>query len=177
MKSKAPYAVRIGLETGPTSTWLWTELKQLGLPVICIDARHTKAVLKMQINKSDRTEKAAGHQWTLGAKELTVFIGDWRSRSLENNKWEGPMASMIIHHKVRDYAAWRQGYDAHESSRVGAGLTDARVYRNAEDPNDVVIVANVSDLAKARAWTASDDLKTAMQKAGVLGAPTIHLVG
>jgi hypothetical protein len=53
VRSKAPDAVRIGLETGPTSTWLWTELKRLGLPVICIDARHAKAVLKMQINKSD----------------------------------------------------------------------------------------------------------------------------
>src|SRR3954454_2615305 len=47
VRSKAPGAVRIGLETGPTSTWLWTELKRLGLPVICIDARHAKAVLKM----------------------------------------------------------------------------------------------------------------------------------
>ena len=28
----------------------------LGLPVICIDARHAKAVLKMQINKSDRND-------------------------------------------------------------------------------------------------------------------------
>ena len=56
VRSKAPDAVRIGLETGPTSTWLWTELKQLGLPVICIDARHAKAVLKMQINKSDRND-------------------------------------------------------------------------------------------------------------------------
>jgi transposase len=56
VRSKAPAAVRIGLETGPTSTWLWTELKRLGLPVICIDARHSKAVLKMQINKSDRND-------------------------------------------------------------------------------------------------------------------------
>ena len=56
MRSKAPGAVRIGLETGPTSTWLWTELKRFGLPVICIDARHAKAVLKMQINKSDRND-------------------------------------------------------------------------------------------------------------------------
>src|SRR5215472_10410993 len=39
VRSKAPGAVRIGLETGPTTTWLWTELKRLGLPVICIDAR------------------------------------------------------------------------------------------------------------------------------------------
>ena len=58
VRSKAPGAIRVGLETGPTSTWLWTELKQLGLPVICIDARHAKAVLKMQINKSDRNDAA-----------------------------------------------------------------------------------------------------------------------
>jgi transposase len=56
VRSKAPGAVRIGLETGPTSTWLWTELKRFGLPAICIDARHAKAVLKMQINKSDRND-------------------------------------------------------------------------------------------------------------------------
>ena len=56
VRSRAPDAIRIGLETGPTSTWLWTELKRLGLPVICIDARHARAVLKMQINKSDRND-------------------------------------------------------------------------------------------------------------------------
>jgi hypothetical protein len=83
------------------------------------------------------------------------------------------MASMIIHHRVCDYSAWRPGYAEPERGWNHCG----RVYRNAEDPNDVVIVANVSDLAKARAWTASDDLKIAMQKAGVLGAPTIHLIG
>ena len=56
VRSKAPKAVRVGLETGPTATWLWTELKRLGLSVICIDARHARAVLKMQINKSDRND-------------------------------------------------------------------------------------------------------------------------
>jgi transposase len=58
VRSKAPGAVRIRIETGPTTTWLWTEVKRLGLPVICIDARHAKAVLKMQINKSDRNDAA-----------------------------------------------------------------------------------------------------------------------
>jgi transposase len=38
------------------ATWLWTDLNKLGLPVICIDARHAKAALKMQINKSDRND-------------------------------------------------------------------------------------------------------------------------
>ena len=56
IKSHAPHVARIGLETGATSTWLWTELNKLGLPVICIDARHAKAALRMQINKSDRND-------------------------------------------------------------------------------------------------------------------------
>jgi transposase len=56
IKLHAPQVVRIGLETGATSTWLWTELNKKGLPVICIDARHAKAALKMQINKSDRND-------------------------------------------------------------------------------------------------------------------------
>ena len=56
IKSHAPHVTRIGLETGATSTWLWTELNKMGLPVICIDARHAKAALKMQINKSDRKD-------------------------------------------------------------------------------------------------------------------------
>src|SRR5215831_13443349 len=56
IKWHAPHVTRIGLETGATSTWLWTELNKLGLPVICIDARHAKAALKMQINKSDRND-------------------------------------------------------------------------------------------------------------------------
>ena len=54
--ANAPQVVRIGFESGATSTWLWTELKKFGLPVICIDARHAKAALKMQINKSDRND-------------------------------------------------------------------------------------------------------------------------
>jgi len=43
-------------ETGPTTTWLWHKLRALGLPVICIDARHAKAALSMRLNKSDRND-------------------------------------------------------------------------------------------------------------------------
>ena len=56
IRVKAGSAKRMGLETGPTTTWLWHELRALGLPVVCIDARHAKAALSLQINKSDRND-------------------------------------------------------------------------------------------------------------------------
>ena len=59
VRSKAPDAVRIVLESGPTATWLRSELKRLGIPVICIDARHAKAVLKMQSIKATVTMRSA----------------------------------------------------------------------------------------------------------------------
>ena len=34
IKLHAPHVVRIGLESGATSTWLWTELNKIGLPVV-----------------------------------------------------------------------------------------------------------------------------------------------
>jgi hypothetical protein len=48
------------------------------------------------------------------------------------------------------------------------------VFRSAEDPNDVVVLQDVADVAKARTWVGSEDLKAAMQKSGVIGSPSIR---
>jgi transposase len=48
---------RVGLEAGPMSQWVVTGLLEAGLPVVCVETRHTKAVLKaQQVNKSDRND-------------------------------------------------------------------------------------------------------------------------
>jgi hypothetical protein len=82
--------------------------------------------------------------------------------------------NMTIHFKVKDFTAWRTGYDSGEKSRLAAGVTNGRVFRRAEDPNDVVVLQDVADVAKARTWFGSDDLKAAMQKSGVIGSPSIR---
>ncbi|MDP3410136.1 transposase [Bosea sp. (in: a-proteobacteria)] len=46
----------MGFETGAMSSWLWHELRRVGLPVVCIDARHAKAVLSVRMNKSDEND-------------------------------------------------------------------------------------------------------------------------
>jgi transposase len=96
VRSKAPGTVRIGLETGPTTTWLWTELKRLGLPVICIDARHAKAVLKMQINKSDRND-AAG----IARIMQTGWFKEVRVKDLDSHSVKALLASRALLVKIK----------------------------------------------------------------------------
>jgi transposase len=56
LKDPAWQLDRIGLEAGPLSQWLFSGLADAGLPVVCIEPRHTKAFLKAQVNKSDRND-------------------------------------------------------------------------------------------------------------------------
>jgi len=44
------------LEAGPLSQWLFSALAEAELPVICVETRHMRAVLKAQINKTDRND-------------------------------------------------------------------------------------------------------------------------
>jgi hypothetical protein len=48
------------------------------------------------------------------------------------------------------------------------------VFCNAQDPNDVVVLQDVGDVAKARTFLASEDQKAAMQKNGVIGSPSVR---
>lgn len=49
--------IRVGIEAGPLSQWLVNGLAEAGLPVVCVETRHMKALLvAQQINKSDRND-------------------------------------------------------------------------------------------------------------------------
>jgi len=45
--------IRIVLETGPLSTFLYHGLVERGIPIKCICARHAKGILAARVNKSD----------------------------------------------------------------------------------------------------------------------------
>jgi hypothetical protein len=57
---------------------------------------------------------------------------------------------------------------------VSAGITNSRVFRSADDPNDVVILQDVADVSKARTWLTSSEMKSVMEKSGVLGSPNLR---
>lgn len=56
IRQHADEDARIGIETSPMTTWLVHGLRARGLDVVCLDARHARAALKMQLNKTDAND-------------------------------------------------------------------------------------------------------------------------
>ena len=80
-----------------------------------------------------------------------------------------------LHFKVKDFNTWRTSYNGHEKDRASAGITNGRVFRSADDQNDVVILADVADVSKARTWYSSNEIRSVMEKSGVVGSPSIRV--
>src|SRR5512143_3109318 len=72
----------IGLEAGPLSQWLYNALAEAGLPVICVETRHMRAVLKAQINKTDRNDARGMAQMMRAGLYRPVHVKTLRSQKL-----------------------------------------------------------------------------------------------
>jgi hypothetical protein len=83
---------------------------------------------------------------------------------------------VLVRHKVADFAKWKPVYDAHLSMRQKASLKEEHLFRNADDPNEVLLLFSAEDVDKAKAFTASDDLRRAMEKAGVSDKPDVYFL-
>lgn len=78
--------------------------------------------------------------------------------------------TLIVHHRVADYAKWRPVFDGDKANQEAAGLTNPHVYMG-KRANDVYITFDMADEAKAKAFGNSEALHMTMKKAGVRGAP------
>lgn len=82
---------------------------------------------------------------------------------------------MVVQHPVKDYDAWRIEYDKAQPIRDRHGVTDATVFRNADDPNELTGLHWFSSVDEAHAFANDPDLKDAMAKGGVIGPPRIEI--
>src|SRR3981189_1623736 len=73
---------RVGLEAGPLSQWLFSALAEAGLPVICVETRHMRAVLQAQINKTDRNDARGMAQVMRAGLCRAVHVKRLRSEKL-----------------------------------------------------------------------------------------------
>ncbi len=86
------------------------------------------------------------------------------------------MTHVLIRHKVADFAKWKPVYDGHLAARQKAGLKEKYLLRNADNPNEVVLLFEAEDLKNAQAFAGSSDLREAMQRAGVIDKPDIYFL-
>ena len=82
LKNPAYHFKRIGLEAGPLSQWLFSALAEAGFPVICVETRHMQAVLKAQINKTDRNDARGIAQMMRVGLYRPVHVKTLRSQKL-----------------------------------------------------------------------------------------------
>jgi transposase len=127
---------RIGLEAGPLSQWLFSGLAEAGLPVICVETRHMRAVLQAQINKTDRNDARGMAQMMRAGLYRPVHVKTIRSQKLR---------MLLTHRKLLQSKAIAIDNDLRGTLRnfglkvgaVGTARFEARIRELLEDHPDL----------------------------------------
>jgi transposase len=139
LKSGAYHFKRIGLEAGPLSQWLYSAFAEAHLPVICVETRHMRAVLKAQINKTDRNDARGIAQMMRAGLYRPVHVKTLRSQKLR---------MLLTHRKLLQSKAIAIENDLRGTLRnfglkvgvVGAVRFEARIRELVKDLPDIAIL-------------------------------------
>jgi transposase len=139
LKNPACHFKRIGLEAGPLSQWLFSALAEAELPVVCVETRHMRAVLKAQINKTDRNDARGIAQMMRAGLYRAVHVKTLRSQKLR---------MLLTHRKLLQSKAIAVENDLRATLRnfglkvgvVGAVKFEARIQELVENLPDLVIL-------------------------------------
>jgi transposase len=130
---------RIGLEAGPLSQWLYSAFADAGLPVICVETRHMRAVLQAQINKTDRNDARGIAQMMRAGLYRPVHVKTLRSQKLR---------MLLTHRKLLQSKAIAIENDLRGTLRnfglkvgvVGAVKFEARIKELVENLPDLAVL-------------------------------------
>lgn len=114
-------------------------------------------------NEGEKTESTTGGTTVAAPEKVSTIVTT-------------PQLMMMVRHKVKDYAAFKTVYDDHDSVRRANGLYNYVLGRGMDDSMMVMIALRADNLEKAKAFSKDVVLKTAMQKAGVVGAPEMSFI-
>jgi transposase len=139
LKNGACRFKRIGLEAGPLSQWLYSALGEANLPVVCVETRHMRAVLKAQINKTDRNDARGIAQMMRAGLYRLVHVKTLCSQKLR---------MLLTHRKLLQSKAIAIENDLRGTLRnfglkvgmVGTARFDARIKELVEDLPDLAVL-------------------------------------
>jgi hypothetical protein len=106
---------------------------------------------------------AAGREQTVGCT-----TGHERSQTVTYN--------LLIRHQVADYEVWKPLFDAHAENRKSHGSNGGLLFRNADNPNELLAIWNFDSVDHAREFTQDPSLREAMANAGVIDRPDLYFL-
>jgi quinol monooxygenase YgiN len=86
------------------------------------------------------------------------------------------MTTLAVRHRVRDYDSWKPIFDEHEAVRRQHGSAGHRLYRMADNPNDLAISIEFPSADAAQAFLEDPSLRETMERAGVEGEPQLAIL-
>ena len=107
--------------------------------------------------------KAAGITGTPSFNYMETVMDD-NSTIAQTNR-------LLMIEKVKDWDTWKKEFDQNKQARIDGGLIDRALGHDVNDSHQVMIVFAITDMAKAKAFLQSQDLKDKMARAGVEGKP------
>jgi len=82
---------------------------------------------------------------------------------------------MVVEHRVKNFDHWRPYFVQDGKRQKKAKISKWSIMRSIEDPNDVIVVAECSDLEKAKEIYSDPEVGKITKKAGVVGKTTFLL--
>ena len=81
------------------------------------------------------------------------------------------MAYLLVRHQVKNFSSWKDSFIEHRLIRQKSGSSGGFVFRNADKPDEVIILLEWDDHEGSREFVQSNDLKEEMERSGVCDEP------
>jgi quinol monooxygenase YgiN len=83
---------------------------------------------------------------------------------------------LVMKHVVEDYAKWKTAFDDARETRRAAGEKTYQIFLTKDEPRKLTLLFEWHDLDRAREYFGSEELRTAMKRAGVVGQAEVHFL-
>jgi quinol monooxygenase YgiN len=91
---------------------------------------------------------------------------------VDTDREELTMPHVLVQQRIAEFDRWKEVFDRLGAARAAASCRATTVFRNREDPHEVVVLLDFDDLAQARQHMSSAELRRAWREAGVTDAGT-----
>ena len=83
------------------------------------------------------------------------------------------MVYALVNIKTGDFEKWKAGFEAAASLRQSYGSKGVRAFRNADKPDEILVLGEYESMEKARQMFASQEFREAVKNAGLSSPPTV----